>query len=319
MSAERDASREKRGGPGMDETRKIRKIIKGKPVIEGAGVHLKRVFGFGAPADFDPFLLLDDFRSTEPERFLKGFPWHPHRGIETITYMLEGSVEHGDSLGNSGVINPGEVQWMTAGSGIIHQEMPKGDEKGCMGGFQLWANLPASHKMMDPRYREILKEQIPVVSKSNGAGIAVICGEFDGVRGAVKDIVTDPAYLDIHVPEGERLVFPVNSGHTAMAYVIEGRALFGPEKNAFSYDIEPPNYFEMDSDPFISNGDLVLFAGGRQVEVKTEKDGVRFLFMSGRPLGEPVAWRGPIVMNTREELREAFEDLERGTFIRYAG
>lgn len=300
----------------MEGSRRINKVIKGKPVIEGAGVHLKRIFGFGDVHEFDPFLLLDDFRSSEPREFLQGFPWHPHRGIETITYMIDGAVEHGDSLGNSGVIRPGEVQWMTAGSGIIHQEMPKGDDTGRMGGFQLWANLPASHKMMEPRYRDILKDQIPVISKAGGVRIGIICGEIEGVEGAARGIVTAPVYLDVSVPAGENLVLPVPAGHTAFAFVIVGRVLFGPERNAFSYDIEAPNYFDMDSDPFISSGELVLFGDGSRIEAKAGNGSVRFLFMSGRPLGEPIAWRGPIVMNTREELREAFEDIDRGTFIR---
>lgn len=301
----------------MGIERKIRKVIRGRPVIEGAGVHLRRVFGFGETKDFDPFLLLDDFRSDDPQKFLRGFPWHPHRGIETITYMLEGTVEHGDSLGNTGVIAPGDVQWMTAGSGIIHQEMPKGDEKGRMGGFQLWANLPASHKMMDPRYRDITKDQIPVYANAEGVSVRVISGEIGGVRGPVDDIVTDPGYLDVEMPAGSKFVIPVSPGHTAFAYVVQGKALFGGEQDPFAYDLEGENYFDMDTDPSVSDGELALFADGEQVEVSTEKDPARFLLFYGKPLGEPVAWRGPIVMNTREQLQQAFEDLDRGTFIRH--
>ncbi len=300
----------------MDDRRRIKKVIKGKPVIEGAGVHLKRIFGFGDVREFDSFLLLDDFRSSEPRDFLQGFPWHPHRGIETITYMIDGVVEHGDSLGNSGVIHPGEVQWMTAGSGIIHQEMPKGDKKGRMGGFQLWANLPASSKMMAPRYREITEDQIPVVTKENGVRIRVICGEAEGIQGPVQDIVTDPKYLDLSIPERTRLTIPVIEGHTAFAYVIEGKASFCQANDSFSYEVESANYFDMDTDPFIASGELALFDEGRQVDVATASDPVRFLFVSGRPIGEPIAWRGPIVMNTQEELKTAFDDLNRGTFIR---
>lgn len=301
----------------MDTGRKIRKVIRGKPVIEGAGVHLRRVFGFGETKDFDPFLLLDDFRSDDPQKFLSGFPWHPHRGIETITYMLEGTVEHGDSLGNSGVIIPGGVQWMTAGSGIIHQEMPKGDDKGRMGGFQLWANLPASHKMMDPRYRDIRKEQIPVFENADGVSVRVISGEIGGVRGPVDDIVTGPGYLDVEIAAGRKFEIPVPPGHTVFAYVVQGKVSFGGEKDPFAYDLEGENYFDMDLEPFVSDGELALFGDGERVDVLTEGDPARFLMFYGKPLGEPVAWRGPIVMNTREELQQAFEDLDRGTFIRH--
>ena len=221
----------------MENTRKIHKVIRSKPTLEGAGVHLKRAFGFGEVHGFDPFLLLDDFRSDNPEHYLKGFPWHPHRGIETITYILHGKVEHGDSMGNKGVIGPGEVQWMTAGSGIIHQEMPKGDETGRMGGFQLWANLPASHKMMEPRYRDVKSRQIPEVSAGDGVTIRVICGEVGGTKGPVQDIITDPEYLDLTVPAGTQFIHPTKAGHTVCAYVIEGRARFCQEKNPFDYEV----------------------------------------------------------------------------------
>jgi redox-sensitive bicupin YhaK (pirin superfamily) len=298
------------------KNRKIKKVMRSKPTIEGAGVHLKRAFGYSQVPLLDPFLLLDDFRSDDPKLYLKGFPWHPHRGIETITYMLSGTVEHGDSMGNKGVIGPGEVQWMTAGSGIIHQEMPKGDKKGIMGGFQLWANLPASHKMMDPRYREVKTNQIPVVSSTDGAKIRIISGEVKGTKGPVRDIVTDPEYLDIEVPAGKEFIHPTKPGYTVFAYVIQGKGYFCKEKNPFTYEMEGENYFDIQRNPFQSNGNLVLFDDGEQISVTTEEDSVRFLLMSGKPWREPVAWYGPIVMNTQEELEIAFEEYRNGTFVK---
>ena len=299
----------------MATNRRIRKVIKSKPTIEGAGVHLKRAFGFGEVPTFDPFLLLDDFRSNDPQKYVKGFPWHPHRGIETITYVLSGNVEHGDSMGNKGVIGAGDVQWMTAGSGIIHQEMPKGDDAGRMGGFQLWANLPASHKMMDPRYREVKAHQIPEVDAGSGVKIRIICGDVRGTVGPVRDIVTEPAYLDVTVPAKTEFVHLTPAGHTVFAYVIEGKACFCQEKNPFTYDVEGVNYFDIERSPFIANETLVLFADGEHVVVSAEVEPVRFLLISGKPIGEPVAWYGPIVMNTRAELRIAFEEYNSGTFI----
>ena len=290
--------------------------MRSKPTIEGAGVHLKRAFGYNQVPMFDPFLLLDDFRSDDPKLYLKGFPWHPHRGIETITYMLSGTVEHGDSMGNKGVIGPGEVQWMTAGSGIIHQEMPKGDKKGLMEGLQLWANLPASHKMMDPRYREVKAGQIPVVSTTEGAKIRIISGEVGGTKGPVRDIITDPEYLDIEVPAGAEFVHPTKPGYSVFAYVIQGKGYFCREKNPFTYEMEGENYFDLQRNPFVANGSLVLFDDGEQISVSTEEEPIRFLLMSGKPLGEPVAWYGPIVMNTQEELQIAFEEYRNGTFIK---
>jgi hypothetical protein len=298
------------------ETRKIAKVFKSKPTIEGAGVHLRRAFGYSQVPKFDPFLMLDDFRSDNPEDYLKGFPWHPHRGIETITYVLRGDVEHGDSMGNKGVISSGDVQWMTAGSGIIHQEMPKGDPDGSMYGFQLWANLPKSHKMMDPRYRDVKSDQIPDVELPNGTKIRIICGKVGDVQGPVRDIVIDPEYLDITVSAGSEYTHPTKRGHTAFAYVIDGTGYFCKEKKPFSYEMEGANYFDMSREAFLRNGDLVLFDDGDQVMVSTEKDPVRFLLLSGRPIGEPVAWYGPIVMNTREELRIAFEEYNNGTFVK---
>ncbi len=283
----------------MDKARKIHRVIKSKPTLEGAGVHLNRVFGFNEPKGFDPFLLLDDFRSDIPENYLRGFPWHPHRGIETITYILDGNVEHGDSLGNSGVIGQGDVQWMTAGSGIIHQEMPKGDEAGRMGGFQLWANLPAAQKMMAPRYREVKSSQIPIVTSMSGATIRVICGEVKGTKGPVRDIVTDPEYLDVTLPAGSEFSHPTSKEHTVLAYVIEGQAFFDAEKKT----------------P-VSNGALAQFETGEEVIAFATDVPARFLLFSGKPIGEPVAWYGPIVMNTQRELEIAFEEYRNGTFIK---
>jgi redox-sensitive bicupin YhaK (pirin superfamily) len=302
----------------MGNTRKIKKVLKSKPVIEGAGVHLRRAFGFSEVPLFDPFLMLDDFRSDNPAHYLKGFPWHPHRGIETITYVLDGRVEHGDSMGNKGVIKPGDVQWMTAGSGIIHQEMPKGDSQNLMGGFQLWANLPASHKMMDPRYRDVKSSQIPEVILENGAKIKIICGKVGKTEGPVRDIVIDPQYLDITVPPDTEFIHHTKKDHNVFAHVIEGRGYFCKEKNPFTYEVAGENYFDIKRDAFAGNGNLVLFDKGDEIVAITEKEPVRFLLISGKPIKEPVAWYGPIVMNTQEELRLAFEEYNNGTFIKHA-
>jgi len=303
----------------MSAIRQIRKVLKSKPTIEGAGVHLNRVFGFSEVPLFDPFLLLDDFRSDIPGHYLKGFPWHPHRGIETITYVLKGDVEHGDSLGNKGIIGSGDIQWMTAGSGIIHQEMPKGDKKGEMYGFQLWANLPSREKMMDPRYRDIVDEQVPEVKLSDGTAIKVISGEVSGIKGPVQDIVIDPEYIDVTVPAGSTFRHPTKQGHTVFAYVIDGQGYFCEEKNPFTYEVEGSNYFDFQRDPFVGNGTTVLFGDGEEITVSTEDHEVRFLLISGKPIGESVAWYGPIVMNTQDELRIAFEEFNQGTFIKYKG
>jgi redox-sensitive bicupin YhaK (pirin superfamily) len=300
----------------MAKTRMIQKVMKSKPTLEGAGVHLRRAFGFSEAPQFDPFLLLDDFRSTEPRHYLKGFPWHPHRGIETITYILEGRVEHGDSLGNSGVIGVGDVQWMTAGSGIIHQEMPKGDAAGHMGGFQLWANLPAAQKMMPPRYRDVTSQQIPVVTTPSGTTVRVICGQVQGVSGPVRDIVTDPEYLDVTVPAETEFTYPTQAGRNVAAYVIEGRGSFCQAQAPLSYEVEGQNYFDLEADGRVANGGLVHFGDGDQIVVSTDEEPVRFLLFTGKPLGEPVAWYGPIVMNTREELQVAFDEYRNGTFLR---
>jgi redox-sensitive bicupin YhaK (pirin superfamily) len=283
----------------MQNSRTIRTIIKGRPTIEGAGVHLRRIFGNNEVPQFDPFLLLDDFRSHNPDHYRAGFPWHPHRGIETITYVLSGDVEHGDSMGNKGVISSGDTQWMTAGSGIIHQEMPHGDNEGKMEGFQLWANLPKSHKMMPPRYREIQDSQVPVVSLASGVKIKVICGKVGEHEGPVKDIIVDPEYLDVTVPAGSEFRHATKNGHTVFAYVTEGQGFFDEAKNRS-----------------VSNGSVCLYENGDHILVTTGADPVRFLLISGKPIGEPVAWYGPIVMNTDQELRQAFEEYQNGTFIK---
>jgi redox-sensitive bicupin YhaK (pirin superfamily) len=301
----------------MGETRKIRKVFKSKPTIEGAGVHLKRAFGFSQAPMFDPFLLLDDFRSSNPAHYIQGFPWHPHRGIETITYVLHGDVEHGDSMGNKGIITAGDVQWMTAGSGIIHQEMPKGGPGGLMWGFQLWANLPASDKMMEPRYRDVKNKHIPEIVIENGVRIKVICGNVSDRQGPVQDIIIDPEYLEVSVPAQSTYVHPTKRGHTVFAYVIDGKGYFCQEKEPLTYDMEGVNYFDMQTDPFMDNESLVLFEDGEEIIISTEEDPVSFLLISGRPINEPIAWYGPIVMNTQEELRIAFEEYHKGTFIKH--
>jgi len=303
----------------MPTIRKIKKVLKSKPTIEGAGVHLKRAFGFSEVPLFDPFLLFDDFRSDNPDHYLRGFPWHPHRGIETITYVLDGDVEHGDSLGNKGIIGSGDVQWMTAGSGIIHQEMPKGDGSGRMYGFQLWANLPSREKMMDPRYRDVAKEQIPEVKLSNGSTIKIISGEVSGSKGPAKDIVIDPEYIDVSVPANSVFRHPTKPGHTVFAYLIDGQGYFCEDKKRFTHQGKGIDYFNNQLDPIVGNGTIVLFADGDEIMVFTEEQQVRFLLISGKPIGEPVAWYGPIVMNTQDELRIAFEEYQQGTFIKYKG
>jgi redox-sensitive bicupin YhaK (pirin superfamily) len=300
----------------MNRLRKIKKVFKSKHTVEGAGVHLKRALGFSEVPLFDPFLLLDDFRSDNPDHYIKGFPWHPHRGIETITYILNGRVEHGDSLGNKGIIDPGDVQWMTAGNGIIHQEMPKGDSRGKMEGFQLWANLPAAKKMMSPRYRDVTSNQIPVVNLENGTKIKIICGKVHNVQGPVKDIVIDPEYIDVTIPANTSYEHPTQEGHTVFAYVIEGNGYFCNEKQPFSYETEGENYFDMQTDPIAGDGTLILFEDGSKIHIETAEDQIRFLLISGKPIGEPIAWYGPIVMNSQEELRLAFEEYRQGTFLK---
>ncbi len=285
----------------MKTYRRMQKIVTARPVTEGAGVRLRRAIGLGSPEEFDPFLLLDDFRSDTPSDYLAGFPWHPHRGIETVTYVLRGTVEHGDSTGTKGTIGAGDVQWMTAGSGIFHREMPKGDGAGSMHGFQLWVNLPAGHKMTDPRYRGVAAADIPVLGMEGGAEVRVIAGEFAGVAGAVTEVIASPLYLDVRLPAGGTFEAPVRMGDTAFVYVHEGECLLdaGDDRTVTA-----------------RNRDTALFADGDAVRILGGSSGARFLFVAGTPLGEPVAWRGPIVMNTEEELRKAWEELEEGTFIK---
>lgn len=297
--------------------RKINKVWKSMPTIEGAGVHLKRAFGNQHVPLFDPFLLLDDFRSGNPAHYLKGFPWHPHRGIETITYVLGGTVEHGDSMGNKGVIAPGDVQWMTAGSGIIHQEMPKGDNEGYMGGLQLWANLPASHKMIDPRYRGLTAADIPEVTVEGNVKLKIICGKVAGVQGPVRDVVVEPQYLDVTVPAGATFTHAIKRGYTAFAYVIDGEGYFDPDRDAYSHEAVGNNYFDLQRKCACNTETIVLYGNGDVVVISAEETPVRFLLVSGRPIGEPVAWYGPIVMNTQKELQIAFAEYEKGTFVKH--
>ena len=296
--------------------RPVRRISEAKPTLEGAGVHLRRAFGFGDPKEFDPFLLFDDFRNEKPEDYLAGFPWHPHRGIETITYVLAGNVSHGDSLGNAGVLGAGDVQWMTAGSGILHQEMPKGDENGRMHGFQLWTNLPSSLKMTAPRYQEVHTGDVPVVVDDDGTAVRIVCGTFWGKSGPVDGIASDPQYLDVTIPPGRKRTLPVRTSRHAFAYVFEGSATFrdASDPRAVKIDRDGEERYE-----YSGNRSLVLFDNGDEVVVQAGPEGVRFLLVSGKPLEEPVAWAGPIVMNTKAELRQAFDELEKGTFIRESG
>lgn len=301
----------------MSIIRGIKKVFRSRPTIEGAGVHLERVFGWDQVPQLDPFLLLDDFHSDKPADYIKGFPWHPHRGIETITYILQGRVEHGDSIGNSGVISPGDIQWMTAGSGIIHQEMPKGQENGLLWGFQLWANLPASHKMMQPRYRDVKSSTVPEVVTDQGVRIKIISGVVNNVAGQVNEIITEPEYLDVAVPPQTNFSHPAKKGHTVCAYILEGKGYFEQERNPYNYEITSRNWFEHSRESLMGPKNLILFNDGDTVTISTQKEGVRFLLISGKPIREPVAWYGPIVMNTQEELRIAFDEYESGTFLKY--
>ena len=297
--------------------RPIKRVIKAKPTIEGAGVHLRRAFGFGSTSDFDPFLLLDDFRNERPEDYLAGFPWHPHRGIETITYVLAGTVEHGDSIGNSGVIGAGDVQWMTAGSGIIHQEMPMGDTSGRMHGFQLWGNLPSSLKMTPPRYQEVKTADIPSVTDDDGTQARVVCGNFWGVKGPVDGVAADPIYLDVSVPPGKRKTLPVETSRHAFAYVFGGEGEFCNTSGPLAVPTEAAGWADTSPPAEAQNRSLILFDRGDEVTVQAGEQGIRFLLISGKPIQEPVAWYGPIVMNTQDELRQAFRELEQGTFLKH--
>jgi redox-sensitive bicupin YhaK (pirin superfamily) len=292
-------------------------MVEAAPTMEGAGVRLHRGFGFGDTEDFDPFLLFDDFRNDRPADYLKGFPWHPHRGIETITYVLAGTVEHGDSLGNSGTLSGGDIQWMTAGSGIIHQEMPKGDAQGRMHGFQLWANLPRTLKMTAPRYQDVSARDIPVVTDDDGTHVRVVCGEFWGKRGPVDGIAAEPQYLDVSVPPNRRKTLPVEVTRHAFAYVFAGSGTFrgasGPRPvlTDTTGDIDDNAVYNDARDR-----SLIVFDRGDEVTVQAGEEGIRFLLVSGKPLGEPVAWHGPIVMNTKAELQQAFQEFRDGTFIK---
>ena len=297
--------------------RPVSRIVTAKPTLEGAGVKLHRGFGFGNTSDFDPFLLFDDFRGDRPSDYQAGFPWHPHRGIETITYVLAGTVNHGDSLGNQGALSAGDVQWMTAGSGIIHQEMPKGDAAGRMHGFQLWANLPAALKMTMPRYQEVHATDIPVVVDDDGTRVQVVCGKFWGKSGPVDGIAADPIYLDVTVPPGVKKTLPVETTRHAFAYVFDGAGTFRDASSPRGVLTDTTG--EIDEKPVLDltgNRSLVLFDRGDEVTVQAGPEGIRFLLVSGKPLGEPVAWHGPIVMNTQAEIRQAISDLRQGTFIR---
>ncbi|MFN0169847.1 MAG: pirin family protein [Bryobacteraceae bacterium] len=296
--------------------RPVKRLIKAKPAIEGAGVHLRRAFGFGNTTDFDPFLLLDDFRNDVPDDYLAGFPWHPHRGIETITYVLAGTVEHGDSMGNHGVIGAGDIQWMTAGSGIIHQEMPKGDPAGRMHGFQLWANLPSSLKMTAPRYQEVKAREIPVIQDDDGTQVRVVCGTFWGKAGPVSGVASDPIYLDVTIPAGRTRTLPVETSRHSFAYVFSGNGKFCNASGPLSVPTESVGWADTEPPSEADNRSLILFDRGDEVAVHAGEDGIRFLLISGKPLGEPVAWYGPIVMNTQEQLQQAFAELKQGTFLK---
>jgi quercetin 2,3-dioxygenase len=296
--------------------RPVKKLIQAKPTLEGAGVHLRRAFGFGTTNEFDPFLLLDDFRNDVPEDYLSGFPWHPHRGIETITYVLAGTVEHGDSMGNRGVISCGDVQWMTAGRGIIHQEMPKGDHAGRMHGFQLWANLPSALKMTEPRYQEVKTTDIPEVTDDDGTHVRLVCGSFWGKKGPVEGIAADPIYIDVSVPPGKRKTLPVETSRSAFAYVFAGSGKFCNASGPLAVPTESVQWADTDPPVDADNRSLILFDRGDEVTVRAGDDGIRFLLVSGKPLQEPVAWYGPIVMNTQQQLQQAFDELKQGNFLK---
>jgi redox-sensitive bicupin YhaK (pirin superfamily) len=302
--------------------RPIKRLVKAQATMEGAGVHLRRAFGFGDAGDFDPFLLLDDFRNERPADYLAGFPWHPHRGIETITYVLAGTVDHADSLGNQGAIGAGDVQWMTAGSGIIHQEMPHGNERGQMHGFQLWANLPSSLKMAPPRYQDIPAAAIPEVVEDDGTKVRVICGNFWGRSGPVDGVAAEPQYLDVWVPPGRRRSLPVDNSRHAFAYVFAGSGRFSAASEPLVVPTEPVGgtvgLHTGGQTGQADNRSLVVFDSGDEVTVQAGEQGVRFLLVSGKPIQEPIAWYGPIVMNTDDEIRQAFKEYRAGTFLKHA-
>ena len=294
--------------------RPVKRIVQSQPTMEGAGVRLRRAFGFGDPTEHDPFLMLDDFRNDRPEDYAAGFPWHPHRGIETITYVLAGTVDHADSLGNQGSLGAGDVQWMTAGRGILHHEMPTGDAVGRMHGFQLWANLPSSLKMTAPRYQDVAAKDIPEIVDDDGTRVRVVCGDFWGRRGPVEGIAADPSYLDVSVPPGLRKTLPVDTHRQAFAYIFAGSGTFRGASDPFGVLTEKADDSVVREQT--GNRSLVVFDTGDEVTVQAGPEGIRFLLVSGKPLREPVAWYGPIVMNTQTELRQALQELQDGTFIR---
>ena len=298
--------------------RAAKKIVQAKPTMEGAGVKLHRAFGFGDTDEVDPFLLLDDFRNDTPEDYQAGFPWHPHRGIETITYILAGNVEHQDSLGNQGNLGAGDIQWMTAGSGIMHQEMPRGDTQGRMHGFQLWANLPSAHKMDNPRYQDITSAEIPEVVADDGTTARIICGDFWGKKGPVEGVAANPCYLDITVPANITCRLPVDTHAQAFAYIFQGDGQFADASAPMGVLTEKtlPNGEEFIRRETTGNRSLILFSAGDEVVVTAGEKGLRFLLVSGRPIKEPVAWHGPIVMNTQAEIRQAMQDLNTNNFIK---
>jgi len=300
----------------------IRPVLEARnavPTMEGAGVHLHRAFGFHDPSELDPFLLFDDFRNEIPAHYAKGFPWHPHRGIETITYVLSGEVDHADSLGNTGRLGAGDVQWMTAGSGIMHQEMPRGNASGQMHGFQLWANLPRDLKMTDPRYQDVAAKEIPEITDDDGTRVRVVTGEFWGKRGPVDGIAADPQYLDVFVPAGVKKTLPVDTYRRAFAYVFEGQGAFADASAPSGVLLEKEVMGEeVNIRDMSGERTLIRFGTGDSVTVQAGEEGIRFLLISGAPLQEPVAWHGPIVMNTKDEIRQAMSDLRNGTFIKPA-
>ena len=296
--------------------RAVKRIVESQPTVEGAGVKLRRAFGFGETAETDPFLLFDDFRNERPADYLAGFPWHPHRGIETITYVLSGSVAHGDSLGNRGTLGAGDIQWMTAGRGILHQEMPQGDATGRMHGFQLWANLPRSLKLTAPRYQDVPAAAIPEVTDDDGTRVRIVCGTFWGRTGPVDGVAAEPSYVDVWVPAGTRKTFAVDTRRNAFAYVFEGDGMFRDASPPRGVLTDQPGPVERVQRETTGDRSLVLFDSGDEVTVQAGEHGIRFLLVSGKPIEEPVAWYGPIVMNTEDELRQAWRELQDGTFIR---
>lgn len=308
------------GAPSADKSqtrfRSPKKIVSAKPHVEGAGVHLHRGFGFGETEPYDPFLLFDDFRGDDPQKYMKGFPWHPHRGMETITYVLAGEVEHRDSLGNRGTLGAGDIQWMTAGSGILHQEMPQGDKQGRMHGFQLWANLPARHKMTKPRYQDVRSKQIPTIVDDDGTSVRVLCGNFWGKSGPVEGIAANPRYLDISLPPNTIRSISIETTRHAFAYVIAGSVRFRDGSKPKAVRVEDPMNHGRALQKFAGNRSMVLFDQGDAIRVESSDQGGRFLLISGEPIKEPVAWQGPIVMNTQAQLRQAFRELKNGTFIK---